>query len=541
MTVSSNYTPDKYNGDGATLAFTVSNYFLADADLRVVEKSAVGVETVKALTTHYTVAGAGDESGGTVTMLVAPASGTTLTISLAMAYTQTADYVESGPFPALTHETALDRVTLLTQQVAEMSTRALKAPTSTSIADGELVSTAVVGDSYLKINSAADGFTSISPALASVELTLGTAVTPTDGSFLVGDGSTFVGESGATVRTSLGLGTGDTPTFTNIIATGLTDGGILLGSGSGAITAMSVLADGEMIVGDGTTDPVAESGATLRTSIGIGTGDTVQITALELGHATDTTLARVGAGQVSVEGVNVVTTSSTDTLTNKTFDANGTGNSISNIDVADLADGVDGELITWGADGAPATVAAGSADQVLTSNGAGAAPTFQDASGGGGGGGKILQVIQAVKTDTFSSAADTTWADITGITASITPTSTSNKILIMVHLSVGSSGSAWQDGVELQLVRGSTAIHVGDTAGTRPRVTTGVGMDNDFLGSCYIQYLDSPSTTSATTYKVQIQSAFGYTSYLNRTGQDTNSTDYSRGASSIILMEVDGT
>ena len=56
-------------------------------------------------------------------------------------------------------------------------------------------------------------------------------------------------------------------------ATTLTDGGVLLGNGSGALVAMSVLADGELIVGDGTTDPVAESGATLRTSIGVGTGD----------------------------------------------------------------------------------------------------------------------------------------------------------------------------------------------------------------------------------------------------------------------------
>ena len=56
----------------------------------------------------------------------------------------------------------------------------------------------------------------------------------------------------------------------------LTDGGVLLGSGTGAITAMAVLADGEMIVGDGSTDPVAESGATLRTSIGVGTTDSPQ-------------------------------------------------------------------------------------------------------------------------------------------------------------------------------------------------------------------------------------------------------------------------
>ena len=71
------------------------------------------------------------------------------------------------------------------------------------------------------------------------------------------------------------------------------------------------------------------------------------------------------------------------TFTNKTFDANGTGNSLSNVDVADLANGTDGELITWDAAAAPATVAAGTSGQVLTSNGAGAAPTFKAAGGGG--------------------------------------------------------------------------------------------------------------------------------------------------------------
>ena len=68
-------------------------------------------------------------------------------------------------------------------------------------------------------------------------------------------------------------------------ATTLTDGGVLLGRGTGAITAMDVLADGEMIVGDGTTAPVAESGATLRTSIGVGTGDDVQFNSLGVGTA----------------------------------------------------------------------------------------------------------------------------------------------------------------------------------------------------------------------------------------------------------------
>ena len=77
-------------------------------------------------------------------------------------------------------------------------------------------------------------------------------------------------------------------------ATTLTDGGILLGVAD-AITAMSVLADGEMIVGDGTTDPVAESGATLRTSIGVGTSDNVQFNSLGVGTTASGTTGEIRA------------------------------------------------------------------------------------------------------------------------------------------------------------------------------------------------------------------------------------------------------
>ena len=95
-------------------------------------------------------------------------------------------------------------------------------------------------------------------------------------------------------------------------ATTLTDGGVLIGNSTGAIVAMAVLADSEMIVGDGTTDPVAESGATLRTSIGVGTGDSPQFTGIELGHASDTTIVRSGSGAITVEGNQVYLAGGTD-------------------------------------------------------------------------------------------------------------------------------------------------------------------------------------------------------------------------------------
>jgi hypothetical protein len=94
-------------------------------------------------------------------------------------------------------------------------------------------------------------------------------------------------------------------------ATTLTDGGILIGNGSGAFVAMAVLADGEMVVGDGTTDPVAESGATLRTSIGVGTGNSPQFTGIELSHATANTLT-ASSGVLSIEGNAVYMAGGTD-------------------------------------------------------------------------------------------------------------------------------------------------------------------------------------------------------------------------------------
>jgi hypothetical protein len=100
-------------------------------------------------------------------------------------------------------------------------------------------------------------------------------------------------------------------------ASTLTDGGVLLGSGTGAVTAMAALADGEMIVGDGTTDPVAESGATLRTSIGLGTvatldtGITSGLVPLVGTKSSTTTLAGLVERSTSAENV----TGTDDTVT----------------------------------------------------------------------------------------------------------------------------------------------------------------------------------------------------------------------------------
>ena len=140
MTVSSTTTKVSYSGNGSTTVFAYTFKIFADADLTVIVRTdATGAESTKTLTTDYTVSGAGDAGGGNVTMVVAPASGETLLIKRSLDLTQSTDYVPNDPFPAATHEDALDRLTFIAQQQSEELGRAIVFPetdtASTTIPD----------------------------------------------------------------------------------------------------------------------------------------------------------------------------------------------------------------------------------------------------------------------------------------------------------------------------------------------------------------------------------------------------------------------
>ena len=156
------------------------------------------------------------------------------------------------------------------------------------------------------------------------------------------------------------------------------------------------------------------------------------------------------------------------------------------------------------------------------------------------GGGKILQVVQTTKTDTFSTSSQS-YTDVTGLSVSITPTSSSSKIFIILDIKVG---AGHEDAAFAgRLVRGSTAIYVGDAASNRTQASFGTSRQSGNAGYDIIQdrqavFLDSPSTTSATTYKVQIQGNNGRNTLVNRTSDDSDDDDTPRVASSITVMEV---
>ena len=134
MTLSSSTNRVSYNGNGATTAFSFPYLFYADADLTVIAVAADGTETTKTITTHYTVTGAENPAGGTVTMLTAPASGTKLVILREVDYTQELDLVDNDPLPAGSVEEVLDRQVMMTQQLKEAGDRALRFPRGDSSA-----------------------------------------------------------------------------------------------------------------------------------------------------------------------------------------------------------------------------------------------------------------------------------------------------------------------------------------------------------------------------------------------------------------------
>jgi hypothetical protein len=128
MTVSTTIIKSSHNGNGSTTTFAYNFKIFADTDLVVIIRSAAGTETTKTLTTHYTVAGAGDASGGSITFTAGniPVTGETVVIRRNVPQTQAIDYIANDPFPAETNEEGLDRATMIAQQVSEATDRSIK-------------------------------------------------------------------------------------------------------------------------------------------------------------------------------------------------------------------------------------------------------------------------------------------------------------------------------------------------------------------------------------------------------------------------------
>jgi hypothetical protein len=207
-----------------------------------------------------------------------------------------------------------------------------------------------------------------------------------------------------------------------------------------------------------------------------------------------------------------------------------TGSAWTNLDTTGMVNPMTttGDTIYSSSGSTPARLGIGTAGQVLTVNSGATAPEW--ATPAAGGGGKVLQVIQATST-TSTTTTSTSYSDTT-LSASITPSSATSKVLIIFTQSMfidSLTGSA-ENGMAIKLLRAST-----DIVTLSPEVFrifnyySGNRVDTQLSAIQSYTYLDSPSTTSATTYKTQFRST--------QSGK-TVAANYSSCPSSIVLMEI---
>jgi hypothetical protein len=151
--------------------------------------------------------------------------------------------------------------------------------------------------------------------------------------------------------------------------------------------------------------------------------------------------------------------------------------------------------------------------------------------------GAVLQTVQVIKTDTFTTTSGS-FVNVTGLSVTITPTSSSSKILLLGSVVGGATVSGCF--LSMCFARNSTPIGLGDASGSqfRTMAETNYGTDAGGMFTAGFNYLDSPATASAVTYTIQVSSTdHASTVFINRSQQDNSSTR-ARGSSTITVMEI---
>jgi hypothetical protein len=155
--------------------------------------------------------------------------------------------------------------------------------------------------------------------------------------------------------------------------------------------------------------------------------------------------------------------------------------------------------------------------------------------------GTVLQVVSTTKTDSFSASVLSQASSlVTGLTATITPSSVNSKILVIANVTGNGSG---RNSFFAGLDAGGSLIAIGDAEGSRTRVGGGqyvLASETDHGATISLNTLHSPATTSPITYGVKVINSSGVTLtlYVNRSLGDTNNSSNFRGASTITLMEI---
>ena len=154
---------------------------------------------------------------------------------------------------------------------------------------------------------------------------------------------------------------------------------------------------------------------------------------------------------------------------------------------------------------------------------------------------QTLTDVSVITESTTSKASSNSFAN-SSLSITITPTSTSSKIVVNAVASTGCTHSG--DGsVILRMIRDSTPIGIGNASGNKIRAGSGRGtnnQDNNTMLNIPLQVTDTPNTTSAVTYTLQfaVRGTGAQTAYLNRSGGDVDNVEYQRTSSSLVVQEI---
>jgi len=218
MTVSSTTNRISYTASGTLTEFAIPFFFLADGDIIVETVDSDDLPTPKAITTDYTLTGATDLNGGTCTFVTAPASALTVRITRWVSPVQQVDYTNNDTFPAETHEQALDRLTMISQQLTLMlvgsygydagATTGYLSRSSSDIEVWDLESKVMSSGAAAVTGTDMPTLTQVQSLITSATGTVPTPTTPGQDDYVmvaVSGAMTLVSPSAT--RTALGLGT----------------------------------------------------------------------------------------------------------------------------------------------------------------------------------------------------------------------------------------------------------------------------------------------------------------------------------------------
>ncbi len=500
-----------YTGDGVTTQFNCEFDFLLSTDVAVHVRDTEEEELVNGV--DYIVTKV--DQTGYITLAAPLPLNNYLRIVSNIPAIQPYQFARGSRFPEDRIEGSLDRLTLVVQRVLNILGRTISAPITSSALNLTLPAggSEQAGFVWRWTIPNGDALEAVSP------------LDVTFGSELSTDIRTFLGSSTTNgARNNLGLGS---------LAT---QSGTFSGTSSGTNTGDQNLfgtikvAGQSDVVADAANDTLTlEAGSNVTITTNAAT-DTITISATGggggLSNVVDDLTPQLG-GDLDLNGNQITSPDGTDQIDipNGTIDLK--TNSSSRADITDSG------LRLGGANARVTTILD---EDTMSSNSDTALATQQSIKAyvdSRVGSGKVLQVVDIIKTTSFSSATGSSWVDITGLSATITPSSSTSKIEVNFNCVVGSSGST---DLNLRVVRNSTPIFLGTPVSSSPGVTLFAPVQSSSYPSpVSFTGIDSPSTTSAITYKIQVMG--GGTSYIG-TGAAPASATHGVPVATIILKEI---